>query len=177
MLASRLFAAWDRLLSTMFLVASALIFVLMALICLDVILRNVPVIPGVHGISWANEVSEATLYLSAMLASPWLLSQGRHIRVDIFLRALPDRVGWSLELVADVLGFVCCVVLAVYGVVTTYASYAAGAVTIRTLVTPEYWLLLPLPIVFLLLSVEVLFRLRRLYIGPRVIRDDAISSD
>lgn len=172
----KILAGWDRLLRAMFLASSALVFILMVLICSDVALRNVSLIQGVHGISWANEVSESALYLSTMLAAPWLLSRGRHIRVDILLRALPDRVGWGIELVADVLALICCIILAGYGVVTAYASYAAGAITIKTLVTPEYLLLLPLPIMFAMLSVEVLFRLNRLYCGPRVIRDDAVSA-
>lgn len=56
------------------------------------------------------------------------------------------------------------------------ASHASGAVTIKTLVTPEYWLLLPLPITFFLLGIEIIFRIRRLHAGPRTVRDEAISA-
>ena len=48
--------------------------------------------------------------------------------------------------------------------------------TIKTLVTPEWWFLAPLPVAFLLLAVEVLFRVRRLWLGPRAPREDAVSA-
>ena len=41
---------------------------------------------------------------------------------------------------------------------------------------PEWWLLAPLPLCFLLLAIEFLFRMRRLAIGPVGPRDEAISA-
>ena len=56
---------------------------MMLMICADVLLRNVRIVPGLLGVAWANEVSEYALYLITMLTAPWLLRQGQHIRVDI----------------------------------------------------------------------------------------------
>ena len=62
---------------------------MVAIICGDVLTRNVAV-PGLpRGIAWSNEISELLLYAMTLLAAPWLLREGRHIRVDIVLRALP----------------------------------------------------------------------------------------
>ena len=73
---------------------------MMVIICADVVLRNVP-IPGLpRGVAWSNEISELLLYLITMLAAPWLLREGRHIRVDIVLRAMPRRAAYC-EWVAD----------------------------------------------------------------------------
>jgi TRAP-type C4-dicarboxylate transport system permease small subunit len=104
------------------------------------------------------------------------LYKGQQIRVDIVLRTLAPQTAWYCELVADLLALGCSVVIAVYGFQAAYASYASGALTIKTLVTPEYWLLIPLPVTFTLLSVEVLFRIQRLYAGPRQVRDEAVTS-
>jgi hypothetical protein len=41
---------------------------------------------------------------------------------------------------------------------------------------PEWWLLAPLPAAFMLLAVEVLFRMQRLYAGERGPRSDAVSA-
>ena len=38
----------------------------------------------------------------------------------------------------------------------------AGALSIKTLVMPEWWLLAPLPVCFALLAIEFVFRMRRL---------------
>ena len=66
--------------------------------------------------------------------------------------------------------------MVVYGLEAAYASYSSGMMTIKTLVTPEWWSLAPLPLTFLLLAIEVLFRMQRLAEGPRMPRDDAMSA-
>jgi TRAP-type C4-dicarboxylate transport system permease small subunit len=169
-------ALYGRLLEALALVACALLFFMMLAICADVLLRNVALFPRMRGVEWANEASEATLYLITMLAAPWLLRRGQHIRVDILLRVIPKRLAWYFEWACDFLALGCCALLMVYGAQSALASKAAGSLSIKTLVTPEWWLLAPLPIAFLLLGVEVLFRMRRLYLAERAPREDAVSA-
>ena len=47
---------------------------------------------------------------------------------------------------------------------------------IKTLVTPEWWMLAPLPVVFLLLAVEMLFRMHRLLHAEAGPRNEAVSA-
>ena len=141
-----------------------------------VLLRNVRVIPGMVGLEWSNEISEGMLYIITMLTAPWLLRRGQHIRVDIVLRAVPKKVGWVFEWLVDVLGLACCLAIAYYGARAALASFQAGSISIKTLVTPEWWLLSVLPVAFLALSLEMLFRMRRLALGERAPRDDAVST-
>jgi len=169
-------SAFGKLLEALALLGCAVIFLMTVMICADVLLRNVRLVPGVHGIAWANEVSEAMLYLITMLTAPWLLRQGKHIRVDILLRAVPPRMGWYFEWTADALGLVCCVMIAWYGARAAQASFTAGSMSVKTLVTPEWWMLAPLPVAFLLLAIEMVFRMRRLGLGERRPRDDAVST-
>lgn len=167
---------YGRLLAGLALVGCAILFAMMAVIVADVGLRNIP-LPGLpRGLAWSNEISELMLYLLTMCVAPWLLRQGQHIRVDILLQALPRRLAWSLEWVGDVIGFACCGFIAWYGAKAAWSSYASGAVNIKTLVTPEWWALAPLPIVFTLLAIEMLFRMQRLHAGPRGPRRDAVSA-
>jgi TRAP-type C4-dicarboxylate transport system permease small subunit len=172
----RLEAAYGKLLEALALAACALVFGMTLMICADVLLRNVRIVPGLVGLEWSNEISEAMLYLITMLTAPWLLRKGQHIRVDIVLRAVPKRVGWVFEWIVDVLGLASCLVIAYYGARAALASFKAGSVSIKTLVTPEWWLLSVLPLAFLALSVEMLFRMRRLALGERAPRDDAVST-
>ena len=173
---ARLEAAYGRLLEALALVACALVLGMTVMICADVLLRNVRIIPGVAGLAWSNEISEAMLYLVTMLTAPWLLRRGQHIRVDIVLRAVPKRVGWVFEWATDTVGLVCCLVIALYGARAALASYKAGSMSIKTLITPEWWLLSVLPVAFLALSLEMLFRMRRLALAERAPRDDAVST-
>ena len=172
----RLDTAFGRLIEGLALLASLLLLAMLLILCADVLTRNIAV-PGLpRGLAWANEVSEMLLYLMTMLAAPWLLRRGQHIRVDIVLRALPPRMAWGCEWVADLLGFLCCCWMLWYGTRVTWTSLSDNALSIKTLVTPEWWSLAPLPLAFLLLAVEMLFRMRRLALGARVARDDAVSA-
>jgi TRAP-type transport system small permease protein len=172
----RLSDLYGRLLAALAYCACAVLFAMMLMICADVLLRNVALIPGVQGLPWSNELTENMLYLITMFSAPYLLRQGQHIRVDILLRMLPRHVAWYFEWVTDALAFACCIALALYGTQATLASHDSGALTIKTLVTPEWWFLAPLPFAFLLLAVEILFRVRRLWLGERAPRDDAVSA-
>lgn len=172
----RLSAAWGRLLNALAFAACAIVLAMTLMICVDVLLRNVRLIQGVQGLAWSNEVSEWMLYLATMLAAPWLLRQGQHIRVDIVLRAVPARLGWYCEWAADAIGVGCCIVIAYYGFRAVNASLAGGSMSIKTLVMPEWWILAPLPVAFTLLAVEMLFRMHRLYLGAREPRDDAVTA-
>ncbi|RYF13284.1 MAG: TRAP transporter small permease [Comamonadaceae bacterium] len=168
--------AYGRLLAALALLGCAILFAMMAVIVADVALRNIPV-PGLpRGLAWSNEVSELMLYLLTMCVAPWLLRQGQHIRVDILLQVLPKKLAWALEWVGDIIGFACCVFIAWYGAKAAWASYTEGAVNIKTLVTPEWWSLAPLPVVFVLLAIEMLFRMGRLHAAERGPRQDAVSA-
>lgn len=172
----RLSSHYGRALSALAMLGCAILMAMMLIIVADVALRNLP-IPGLpQGLAWSNEISELMLYLITMCVAPWLLRQGQHIRVDILLQALPPRLAWTLEWVGDLIGFACCVVIAWYGTQAAWSSYISGAVNIKTLVTPEWWALAPLPLVFVLLGIEMIFRMIRLQRGPRGPRHDAVSA-
>jgi TRAP-type C4-dicarboxylate transport system permease small subunit len=167
---------YGRLLAGLAFAGCLLLFAMMMVIVTDVALRNMAV-PGMpRGLAWSNEVSELMLYLITVCVAPWLLRQGQHIRVDILLQALPGRLAWMLEWVGDLIGLACCLFMAWYGAKAALASHASGAVNIKTLVTPEWWSLAPLPIVFVLLAIEMLFRMARLHAAERGPRRDAVSA-
>jgi TRAP-type C4-dicarboxylate transport system permease small subunit len=167
----RLSSAYGRVLDGLMVIACLLLLAMALLIGADVATRNT----GLGGIPWSNEASEYVLYLLTLLSAPWLLRQSQHIRVDILLRALPPRVGWTLEWVGDLLGLACSLYFVWYGFKVLAASYAAGSVSIKTLVLPEWWLLAPMPLAFVLVAIEFGFRMRRLARAERAPRTDAVS--
>ena len=169
---ARLSEWYGRLLNALVLVACLLLLIMTIMIGADVVSRNV----GGGGVAVSNELSEDILYLMTLLAAPWLLRQGQHIRVDIILRALPVRAAWLLEWVGDIVGLICCLYFVWYGYLITRASYDAGSISIKTLVTPEWWTLAPLPLGFALLGIEFIFRMHRLSVAEVGLRDDAVSA-
>jgi TRAP-type C4-dicarboxylate transport system permease small subunit len=139
---------------------------------LDVLLRNL----GLGGVPPSNELSEYGLYLTTILAAPALLRRGQHIRVDIILQIMPPRLAWCFEWIGDVVGIVCCLYFVWYGVIVTHASYAAGFVSIKTLVLPEWWIFAPMPACFLMMAIEFIFRMRNLALAERAPRAEATSA-
>jgi TRAP-type C4-dicarboxylate transport system permease small subunit len=168
---TRLSAAFGRLFDALAVVAALILLAMVIAVTADIVLRNTLRI----GFVWANEVSEYALYLMTLLTAPWLLRRGQHVRLDLVLTLVPQRVAWLMEAVADVLGFIVCVVLIRYGIGMTYDSWRLGAITIKNLVFPEWWLLAPLPATFALLAIEFAFRFDRLLKGERTRRIEATS--
>lgn len=164
--------AYGRLLDALLLAACFLLLGITILIGLDVLLRNI----GLGGIPPSNELSEDALYLITILAAPGLLRRGQHIRIDILLRAIPPRIAWACEWIGDAVGIVCCLYFFWYGLRVTVASYSAGAISIKTLVMPEWWIFVPMPLCFLLVAIEFVFRMRLLALSPREPRSDAVSA-
>jgi TRAP-type C4-dicarboxylate transport system permease small subunit len=168
----KLSRCYGRLLEMMLLLACLLLLAMTLLIGTDVLLRNI----GAGGVAPSNELSEDALYLITLLAAPGVLRQGQHIRVDIVLRLLPEQVGWTLEWLIDVIGLICCLCFVWYGARVTLDSLASGSLSIKTLILPEWWLLVPMPAAFALLALEFLFRMHRLALAERRPRDDAVSA-
>lgn len=172
----RLSELYGRLLAGLALAGCAVLFLMMLVICVDVLLRNVRIVPGMLGVSWANEVTEYALYFITMLTAPWLLHRGMHIRVDVLLRAIPRPLAWYCEWLTDAIALVCCIAIAFYGVKAVLSSHAISGMVVKVLSVPEWWLLAPLPATFTLLAIEVLFRMQRLYAAERGPRTDAVSA-
>jgi len=172
----RLSEAYGHFLARLALLGCAILMAMMFIIVADVALRNLA-LPGLpQGLAWSTEISELMLYLITMCVAPWLLRQGQHIRVDIILRTLPVRVAWLLEWLGDIVGLLCCLYFVWYGTLITIESYKAGSINIKTLVTPEWWTLAPLPLGFTLLAIEFMFRMHRLASAEVGLRDDAVSA-
>jgi len=166
---SRLFGG---LLEGLMIVAAYLVLGMTLMIGADVLLRNL----GAGGISWSNEVSEYILYDVTLMSAPWLLRRGQHIRVDILLRALPAHVAYAMEWIADVAGFACSLYFVWYGSRVAAESFGSGAITVKTLVLPEWWMLALMPAAFVLVTIEFIFRMHRLASSETGPREEAVSA-
>lgn len=125
------------------------------LVSFEVVARNI----GLGNSPWIVEVSEYSLPLATFLIAPWLLYRNEHVRLDVLLTALPRRVARWLERGADVLGVAICAVFVGYGTKAMLDSATQGAMVLKTLVFPEWWLYLPVPFCFTVLAFEFLRRL------------------
>lgn len=163
--------AFGRLFEVMASLGSAILLAMVAVVAADILLRDV----FGSGVAWADEVSEYALYVITVLTAPWLLRRAQHVRIDIVLTLVPPLIAWLMEALGDLLGFAVCLVLVRYGQSMAYDSWITGSTTIKNLIFPEWWLLSLLPVCFLLLAIEFVFRFHRLLTGERARRSDATS--
>jgi TRAP-type C4-dicarboxylate transport system permease small subunit len=166
----RLSDLYGKLLDGLATVAALLLLAMVIIVTGDILLRNL----FVKGFLWANEVSEYALYLITLLTAPWLLRRGQHVRLDLILTILPRSAAWLMEAIGDIAGFIVCLVMIRYGTNMVAEAYRLGSITIKNLIFPEWWLLVPLPLTFLLLAIEFIFRFRRL-MQSRNRREEATS--
>ena len=82
---TRLSLAFGRLFDALAIIAALILLAMVVIVTADIVLRNTLR----TGISWANEVSEYSLYLMTLLTAPWLLRRGQHVRLDIILTLVP----------------------------------------------------------------------------------------
>jgi len=168
---SRLSALLGRLFDLLAVAAALILLAMVIVVTADIVLRNTARV----GFAWANEITEYALYVITLLTAPWLLRRGQHVRIDMFLVIVPPRLAWLMEAVADIFGLTASLVLVWYGAVMTAQSARLGSLTIKNLVFPEWWLLAPLPICFVLLALEFVLRFHRLMEAPRTRRHEATS--
>jgi TRAP-type C4-dicarboxylate transport system permease small subunit len=166
----RLSDLYGKLLDFLAVIAALLLFAMVILVTGDIVLRNV----ASKGFVWANEISEYSLYFITLLTAPWLLRRGQHVRLDLVLTAVPRSVAWIFEAAGDIVGFAVCLAMIRYGTLMTLDAWKSGSITIKNLIFPEWWLLAPLPVTFLLLAIEFVFRFMRL-LKQRDRREEATS--
>jgi TRAP-type C4-dicarboxylate transport system permease small subunit len=136
-------------------VAIVTIGLITALVCWDVIARNL----RLGNLPWILELTEYALPLATLMAAPWLMWRGQHVRLDVLEMVLSAPARARVERVAAAACLAISLVLAWYGVVTLLDSRRSGAVMLKALVFPEWWLYLPVPVGFAALSLECARRL------------------
>ncbi len=160
--------AYDRVTEACGAIAALLVLAITMLIAIDVLLRNFlrDTIPG------DVELSEYSMLFITAFSAPWILNRGQHIRIDVALKLLPARVAWLCEMVCDLIGIVLSALLAVYGLRVAIASFQSGTKLVKEFVIPEWWILAPLPSMFLLLAAGFVIRLHKVANGPRTARQE-----
>ena len=135
---------------------AGLIFAAMAvLVSTDVLIRNL----GFGNFPWVIEVVEYALFVATFLATPWVLHEAAHVRVDLLVTSVPPRIARSMELAMDATGLAISLTFLYYGFAAALDAYRIGSLIFKELIVAEWWLLAVIPASMLLLAIEFLRRL------------------
>jgi len=147
--------AWGRLMQACGGLAAVLIGIVVVLVCWDVLGRNL----GLTSLPWIVEITEYTLPLATFLAAPWLMYRYEHVRLDLLSTALSARNRARIERVAAALCLAVSLVIVWYSIRVIVDVRGIGSMVIKSLVFPEWWLFVPVPVCFTLLALECARRL------------------
>ena len=145
-------------------VAAAVIAAITLLVCYDVVGRNL----GLRTLPWINEVTEYAMPLATLAAAPWLMWRNQHVRLDLLGAVLSPAAQRRVDRMASALGLIVCGLMVWYAVRLLLDSRDAGSLVMKSLVFPEWWLYVPVPIGFALLALEC---------GRRVLWPSGLTED
>jgi len=137
----------DRLVDALALIAGAAFCALTLLIGVDVLIRKL----GYFSMPWTLDVAEYTLYVVTFLGAPWVLRDGGHIAIDLWVQRLSGRNQRRAAMVSNLLCAGVCSVLFYYACKVCWVSFDEGIQVYETFVFPEWYLLSVAPPIFLLL--------------------------
>jgi TRAP-type transport system small permease protein len=151
---------WGRLMQACGTAAALIIGIMVVLVGYDVLARNT----GLRGLAWTAEASEYGLALATLLAAPWLLWSEQHVRLDLLQMTLSARAWARLYRAAAMVCLLVSATLAWYSVSVIFDLRQSGAVIMKTFTFPEWWVYVPAPLCFGLMTLE---SLRQLLRGPK----------
>ena len=132
--------------------AGVMMVVMMAIIVIDVALRNLGYQSSAHFFT----ATEYFLLLIPLLGAPWLVREKGHIYIEIVITALPTRVREALVKVIVVACIAVAAVLAWYGGAITLQDYLGNEKDVRSLDMPRWMLTIFMPLSFGMMTLEFL---------------------
>ena len=140
---------------------AALVAVSIALIAFFIPLNLFMVKMNLGGIWWLFEGVEYVLFIGVFIGAPWVLQQNAHVRVDVVISNLPKAAAAKLERFVDIMGFLLCTLLFIYGVRATIVEFVDMTYPDKDLRIANWFVLSFFALSFLLLAIEFLLRMRR----------------
>lgn len=145
-------------------VAATTVGLITLLVCYDVIGRNL----GLPSLDWVNEVTEYAMPIATLAAAPWLMWRNQHVRLDLLGAVLSPVAQRRVDRLASGLGLVISLAMVWFSLRMLLDSRGAGSLVMKSLVFPEWWLYVPVPIGFALLALEC---------GRRVLFPSGLTED
>lgn len=131
-------------------IAATTVALITLLVCYDVVGRNL----GLPSLDWVNEVTEYAMPIATLAAAPWLMWRNQHVRLDLLGAVLSPVAQRRVDRIASGLGLVISLAMVWFALRMLLDSRQAGSLVMKSLVFPEWWLYVPVPIGFALLALE-----------------------
>jgi TRAP-type C4-dicarboxylate transport system permease small subunit len=148
----KVFNIFDTIINIFAFIAGLLIIFVIFSIVYEMISRHLLVKPTV----WVVEIVEYSLLYITFLSTTWLLKNDGHVKMDIMLLQLNDRLQKIIKIVTISICSVSCLLLTIFGVRAVILSYEMGYKTATELEMPQYIILTVIPFGTCLLFLQFL---------------------
>ncbi len=149
--------------------AAILVAAMTVLVSYDVIMRNL----GLGSLDWILEITEYMLPAAICASAPWLMYRNQHIRLDLLNMVLSPAKLKRVDRIAALVGAIVSGIFAWYALRLLLDSKASGSLVFKSLVFPEWWVYIPVPIGFGLLAIECARRV----LLPRTVHDEPHAAE
>lgn len=143
---------WFQFLKALAMLAGVVLAVDILLISAEVLFRNL----GWRGLGWASDVIEYSLPLATLLVAPWLVAQKGHVKLDLLVERMASGQRNALYRITMWVATVVTSVLVYASALLALDTYRSGALVMKSLVFPEWWVMAAVPPLFLLIAIECL---------------------
>lgn len=147
---------FDRLIDGLAVAAGVMLCGLTVMICIDAAGRTMLKFPATedwgYTIPWSLDVAEYTLYLFTFFGAPWVLREGGHIAIDLFVNMLRPTSRRRAAGANHAIGALVCATLFYYSCRVWWTSFREGVLIHETFVFPEWILLSAAPPIFAILA-------------------------
>lgn len=142
--------AFNRLLNSLAVLGGAIVLMIAVLVTIAVLSRYYFGKP----MAWSIEIIEYSLLYLTFMGGAWLLRENGHVRIDILIRRLPEKLQRAVNIIPDIIGIIISLCLVWSGAKITLESYHAGTVLYKFLGVPRYLIFWVIPFGSLLLLIQ-----------------------
>jgi len=151
-------AAFDRVLQTAAIIAMSMIMFAVLAVCVEVTIRY---FTG-KSLTWVEDVSAMLLVYITFLGAAWLLRIDGHVRVDTVTNRLSPRYQFFFDLFTSVVSAIAFLVIVWYGAEFTLVQFRSGYYMPTPLETPQWVVVVIIPVGCALLLIQLLRKIRDL---------------
>jgi TRAP-type C4-dicarboxylate transport system permease small subunit len=110
---------------------------------------------------WIVQVNEYNLVWVCFLATAWVLSVNKHVRVDILMSRFGRKGQNVLLFIQDVVSTLLCAVFCYLCSLSTWEHFREKVMDVGSIDVPKGWVLIVIPMGFLLLTLQFFIRALR----------------
>lgn len=136
-------------------IAALALAIIVGSVAVEVVSRSLLKSPTI----WAVEVATYSLIISGFLGSAYVLRQGRHLEVSLFIDRLTPKVKSYIGVLTDIAAVIFCVIVVLYAIRFVGLSRMIGAVSVSELRVPLWLPQMAVPAGFALLALEFFSRI------------------